>query len=329
MSSSAAARSTAAMAARRSPHVRFRRFAWFVLGFAVLVIIWGAVVRATGSGAGCGNHWPLCNGDVVPLAPRTATVIEYAHRLTSGLILVFVAMLWGAAVRTFPPGHGARRAAMWSAIFVVIEAGIGAGIVLLQLVEGNASALRAGYIAVHLINTMFLVAAITATVWWADHVPASGVEPSIRTSRRLLLAAMAAMLFVSASGAVVALGDTLFPQASLSAGLAADFDPASHFLIRLRMWHPLLAATVGISLVWLATRAAAFDEPALAGPGRWMVWLVAAQVALGAINLVTLAPLALQMAHLAVANILWIALVWAYLAHRDAGRDARARAASA
>jgi heme a synthase len=307
----------------------FRQLGWFVLGYAVLVIVWGAVVRATGSGAGCGNHWPLCNGDVVPLAPRAATIIEYAHRLTSALILIFVAILWGAAVRAFPRGHGARRAAMWSTVFVLIEAGIGAGIVLLQLVENNASALRAGYIAVHLMNTMFLVAALTATVWWGGHAGRPVVPPRATGSKRLLLAALVAMLIVSASGAVVALGDTLFPELSLAAGLAADFDPASHFLIRLRMWHPVLAVGVGLYLIALVTRASAFDDPALIAPGRWILWLVAGQVALGVINLVTLAPLTLQMAHLAVANLLWIATVWAFLAHADVVRDSHSPAASA
>src|ERR1043165_6000488 len=66
----------------------FTRFAWFTLTITVVVIVWGAVVRATGSGAGCGSHWPLCNGVVVPIAPRAATVIEFVHRLTSGLAMI-------------------------------------------------------------------------------------------------------------------------------------------------------------------------------------------------------------------------------------------------
>jgi heme A synthase len=121
----------------------FERLAWVVLIYGVLVIVWGAVVRATGSGAGCGAHWPLCNGDVVPLAPALATVIEFIHRSTSGVILILTALLVWAAFRTFPAGHAARRAAIWSMVFVLIEAAVGAGIVLLRLVQDNASLLRA------------------------------------------------------------------------------------------------------------------------------------------------------------------------------------------
>jgi hypothetical protein len=92
------------------------------LGYAIAVIIWGAVVRATSSGAGCGAHWPLCNGEVVPLAPRVQTVIEFAHRTTSGLILLLTAALVWAARSSYPAGHAARRAAGWSMVFVLIEA---------------------------------------------------------------------------------------------------------------------------------------------------------------------------------------------------------------
>ena len=106
---------------------QFLRLAWVTLGYAIAVIIWGAVVRATSSGAGCGAHWPLCNGDVVPLAPRVQTVIEFAHRTTSGLILLLTAALVWAARSSYPAGHAARRAAGWSMVFVLIEAALVGG----------------------------------------------------------------------------------------------------------------------------------------------------------------------------------------------------------
>ena len=217
----------------------------------VLVIVWGAVVRATGSGAGCGSHWPLCNGNVVPLAPSAATIIEFVHRVTSGLVMVLAIGLVVMARRTFPAGHPARRWALFSLLFMLIEAAIGAGIVLLQLVEGNASALRAGYVGGHLVNTLLLVAAMTTTIWAARSEP-----PVVRRSRSMsgFTVAMVTMLVVAATGAIVALGDTLFPSTSLAAGLAADLDPTSHFLIRLRVWHPILAAAVAVYLFWIAWR---------------------------------------------------------------------------
>src|SRR5262249_41187531 len=69
------------------------RFAWFVVAYNIAVILWGAYVRATGSGAGCGSHWPLCNGQVLPSAAQTQTLIEFTHRVTSGLSLVLMAVL--------------------------------------------------------------------------------------------------------------------------------------------------------------------------------------------------------------------------------------------
>src|SRR5688572_2756199 len=288
----------------------FIRYAWVALAMTVLVIVWGAVVRATGSGAGCGSHWPLCNGDIVPLAPTVSTVIEFVHRVTSGLVMVMAVGLVVMARRTFPAGHLARKWAWISLLFMVIEAAIGAGIVLLKLVEGNTSALRAGYVGGHLVNTLLLVAAMTTTIWVARSQPRMAERSRAMSG---FTVAMAAMLLVAATGAIVALGDTLFPSASLAAGLAADLDPTAHFLIRLRVWHPVLAATVAAYLFWIAWRHPDFAGEAQATPRQLVMMLIVGQCALGLINLLLLAPLSLQMAHLLGSNLLWITLVWAWL----------------
>ncbi|NQW05092.1 MAG: COX15/CtaA family protein [Acidobacteria bacterium] len=287
----------------------FVRFAWIALGLTVLVIVWGAVVRATGSGAGCGSHWPLCNGDVVPLAPTVGTVIEFVHRLTSGAVMLLAVGLVVLARRTFPAGHAVRTWAMISLVFMMIEAAVGAGIVLLRLVEDNASALRAAYVGVHLVNTLLLVAAMTTTIW-SVRAPSSARGAAGAT--RLFSVTMFAMLGVAATGAIVALGDTLFPHASLVEGLAADLDPTAHFLIRLRIWHPILAAAVASTVLWLAWRDPVFEGPEQETPRQFVIMLVIGQCALGVLNLVLLAPLTLQMAHLLVSNLLWIPLVWAW-----------------
>jgi len=281
----------------------FIRFAWISLAITVVVIIWGAVVRATGSGAGCGSHWPLCNGVVVPLAPAASTVIEFVHRLTSGvaMILSLAVLVW--AWRLFPAGHAARRWALASLVFMLVEAGIGAGIVLLGLVEDNASALRAGYIAVHLTNTMLLMGAMTGTIHAGQRAEGKGQregkgkreEGAGRTRWRTV--ALLLMIVVAAAGAVVALGDTLFPHASLVEGIAADLDPTSHFLIRLRVWHPVLAIGAAILAV-------------VAFRSSLVTTLVIVQMGLGVLNLAMLAPLPLQMAHLLGSNLLWVAMVW-------------------
>ena len=294
---------------------RFVRFAWLTLAITVVVIVWGAVVRATGSGAGCGSHWPLCNGDVVPLAPTTSTVIEFTHRLTSGLALVLSVVMFVWARRLFPPRHRARTWAGAALGFMLGEAAIGAGIVLLELVENNTSALRAIYQGVHLTNTMFLVGAMTATIRYSGTgvLGYSGIQVlGFAGVRPRVLVTLALMILVAAFGAIVALGDTLFPHATLSEGIAADFDSTSHFLIRLRIWHPILAAAASLLAVFTFRSAL-------------ITTLVLAQVGLGVLNLMMLAPLPLQMAHLVGSNVLWIAMVWAALASSARPATASAR----
>ncbi|MGH8637336.1 MAG: COX15/CtaA family protein, partial [Burkholderiales bacterium] len=94
------------------------RFAWSVLLYTVGVIAWGAYVRATGSGAGCGAHWPLCNGVVLPRSPTIATIIELSHRVTSGIALVAVLALLVWVFRACRPGHPARTGAVLSTCFM-------------------------------------------------------------------------------------------------------------------------------------------------------------------------------------------------------------------
>jgi cytochrome c oxidase assembly protein subunit 15 len=291
----------------------FVRFAWSTLAVTVVVIVWGAVVRATGSGAGCGSHWPLCNGAIVPLEPRTATVIEYVHRVTSGAAMLLSLGLVVGARRVFPAGHRARAWALAAFVVMLIEAALGAGLVLLGLVEDNTSALRAAYIAVHLANTMVLTGLMTGTVWWASQ-PVAGRAAVVRSGA--LLATMGLTVIVAAAGGAVALGDTLFPAASLGQGLSADLSPTSHFLVRLRVIHPILAVGMALALIVLIRRDATFAGKAGQSIRTTLVALVHLQVLLGVVNLLMLAPLPLQMAHLAGSNLLWIAMVWAWMGGR-------------
>ena len=280
---------------------RFARYAWCVLSYNLAVILWGAVVRATGSGAGCGSHWPLCNGEVVPRAPALETLIEFSHRVTSGLALLLVLGLVVFALRAFPKGHAVRFWAWAAFAFILGEAAVGAGLVLFQLVAGDKSVARALFMGSHLINTFLLLGALTLTAYRAGAADARRIDG--RSA-----AALSGMLIVGCSGAIAALGDTLFPAATLREALAQDLSPAAHTLLRLRVLHPFLSAGVGIGLVAMAWRTLQGAASA-SRYARAVIGLVALQTLAGAVNVLLLAPIALQIIHLLLADLLWIALV--------------------
>ena len=317
---------------------RLARFAWIVVAWNLAVIGWGAFVRATGSGAGCGQHWPLCNGEVVPRAPAVATIIELTHRVTSGLALLGLLALVIAVWRSRPAGHPARRAAAWSMLFMLTEAGVGAGLVLFELVADNASLARALFMAVHLANTFLLLGAMTLTARWLDDGQV-GMSLERRGGRAAIVGLLAlGVLVVSVSGAVAALGDTLFPATSLAHALQQDLSPASHVLLRLRVIHPTLAIILALALIVIAPRLPiAGDETRPGGgsglgPGALVALVAGVQAALGGLNVLLLAPVWLQLVHLLVADFLWMSVVLlgaATLAGRAPAEHAAAVAAAA
>ncbi len=284
---------------------RFANFAWGVLAYNLAVVLWGAYVRATGSGAGCGNHWPLCNGEITPLSPSAATLIEYTHRVMSGFDLALVAVLVIWAFRAFPKGHPVRPGAALSGIFLVSEALLGAALVLLQHVARNESASRAWSLSAHLLNTLTLIACLALTAWWASGRPR--IRLGIRGTTMATLT-LAAFMLLGVSGAIAALGDTLFPVQSLSQGFAQDFSPTANIFLRLRLWHPVLAALVGLWIAFYALRAVTRRPDARLAAGLVMS-LVGAELMVGMTNLFLLAPLWTQMVHLLVGDALWISLV--------------------
>jgi heme A synthase len=287
--------------------LRLARFAWAVLIYNVGVIAWGAYVRATGSGAGCGAHWPLCNGEVTLRAPAVETLIEFSHRATSGLALVLVVVLFFWARRVSHPGHPVRTGTAWSLAFMLSEAALGAGLVLFQLVAHDASAARAFAVGAHLLNTFLLLAALTLTVFWASG--GGRLHWSLGRKGGTLAAGGAALLIVSVAGAITALGDTLFPSESLAEGLNADLSATSHFLIRLRTIHPILAIVVAVYLmtsVWQFAGAGSRGRTL----ARTLTTLLAIQLAAGAANIALLAPIWLQLLHLLLADAVWIVYVF-------------------
>jgi heme a synthase len=287
-----------------APWSRFRRFAWAVLVYTVFVILFGAVVRITGSGAGCGQHWPTCHGEVAHLPRSIETAIELTHRVTSGLSLLLAIGLFVAAVRSFATGHPARRAALATLVFMVLEALIGAALVLLALVGRNDSLARAGVMAAHLVNTSLLTGAMTITAWSAGKRPQPAWR-GIRPQAWLFAGMLAGMLLVSTSGAVTALGDTLYPVATAS-GITPARSLGQSFLQSFRALHPILA--IGI-LAYLSYAIAALKTPATRRYARAAMGLLLLQMGAGVVNILLSAPAWMQVAHLCLATVLWIALV--------------------
>jgi heme A synthase len=289
--------------------VKFARASWTVVVYTVLTILWGAYVRATGSGAGCGRHWPLCNGEVVPQSPGTAMIIEFSHRASAGLSVVFVVALCVFAFRTHPKGDKVRKTAFASVFFALGEALVGALLVLYELVAHDTSMKRGVSSALHLVNTFFLVGALTLTAYFAS----GGAGIRLRKQGALpwiVLAVLGGMLLLGTSGAVTALGETLFPPRSLAEGFAQDLSPTAHLFLRLRVFHPMIAASVGAGVLGLATAgplARPNDVTRMAGRAALVLYL--AQFGLGLANVALLAPVWMQMLHLLFADLTWIALV--------------------
>ena len=285
----------------------FARYCWAVLAWNVAVVLWGALVRATGAGAGCGNHWPRCNGEVIPPSPSVQTLIEFTHRLMTGadgfMVLALVVLAW----RLHPPRSPVRTGAALSAFFLVTEALVGAALVKLDLVADNRSTSRVWWMSLHLVNTFMLLGSLTLAAWWASGWPRVRLRGQGAVAWALF-AAVAATLVVAVTGAITALGDTLYPKTAVGVTEGA----AATFLERLRIVHPVVAIATALSVVLVGM----FVRRRRPGPmtvrlSRRLTALFATQVMVGAFNVALLAPVWMQLVHLLVADVVWITLVCA------------------
>ncbi|MEO8877844.1 MAG: COX15/CtaA family protein [Polyangiaceae bacterium] len=290
---------------------RYQKLAAWALGYTLLVVIWGAFVRATGSGAGCGDHWPLCNGVVIPRAPRLETLIELSHRVTAGLSIGFGVAVAFFAFRVFPKGDRVRKAALTSCLLVMGEALIGAGIVLYKLVAHDESMARAMSMPLHLVNTFFLMGALAMTTWWArGRSPKPLVLRGQGVVGIVILLALISILLVATSGALAALGDTLFPPTSVAGAIIQDLSPSANVLVRLRLLHPFFALLAALATTVAATVARTLrPNPETSLLSRLAIVLVFSQIGAGLLNIALLAPVAMQLVHLALAELTWIAIV--------------------
>ncbi|OJX41356.1 MAG: hypothetical protein BGO78_01065 [Chloroflexi bacterium 44-23] len=288
---------------------KLARFSLFVLIYNIFVILFGAYVRASQSGAGCGAHWPSCQGEIIPINPIVETVIEFTHRITSGLALIFITLLVVFVFRWVKGKSKIKNAAILALVFTVLEALIGAGLVLFELVGDNDSIARAVIIALHLINTFMLLASLILVFEWTRFSePDKFVFPKGTVFWSILLTV--SVFLLAASGAITALGDTLFPSASFLEGMRQDATPGVHFLIQLRVYHPLIAILVGISIFFsLRYLAKITSNPKLYQYSVFLQILFLIQIFLGGLNVLLLAPIWMQIIHLLFADLIWLTYV--------------------
>ena len=286
------------------------RFAWAALYWNVAVVLWGAYVRATGSGAGCGNRWPLCDGDVVGASANGQTIVEFTHRITSVISLLMVTGLVVWCWRVTKKGDWARFSTVLAAALLANEALLGAALVLLKHVGNDQSVGRILFLCLHFGNTLLLLATLSLSAAWLSN--GSRSFTLIRKWREVgsVGLGLLATMIMGISGAVAALADTLYPATSLSASLAQDFSSGTPALLHVRVLHPAVATIAACYVLWVIWRTSAgrnqFSRPAIA-----LITLLFVQVGIGMTNVLLLAPVWLQIAHLLVADALWILLVLA------------------
>lgn len=290
-------------------HRAYACFAWITLGYTLLVILWGAYVRAAGAGNGCGDNWPLCDGQFLPQHPQLKTLIEFLHRASSGVDAVLIAGLLAGALWLYPRRHAVRRGAGWAAVFIVTEALLGAALVLFGWVGTNPSPARVTADALHLCNTLLLLAAVGLTAAWASGLPDATWRGQGRVGVQLGVG-LAGVLATGICGAMAALADTLYPATSLAAGWHQDFSSAGAALQRLRVLHPALAVVVGLYLLYFVLDGLPRPHTALArGLGVGVAAAVLVQWASGALDIGLLTPVWMQISHLFTADLLWLVLV--------------------
>jgi len=293
----------------------FAKFAWFALAYNLIVILWGVFLRASYSGDGCGQHWLTCGGEAIPSAPQLKTLIEFSHRITTALagLVVLVLVVWAFTKRK--KIQSVRTFAILSLLFILVEGAIGGGLVLTGNTAANWTPTRPYWTAGHLINTFILVAFLTLTAWSASRRRIFDLDVS-RQGIFAAIAGAALIFFVGVTGSMAALTTMLFPAGSIAEALAMDFDPLSHPLLRLRILHPIIAIAAGVAFFfisgWVRSKS---TDPNVHWWSRAISLLIILQLAFGAATLLSLGPILMELGHLLLADMVWIAYVLMFANH--------------
>ena len=283
--------------------------------FTLIVIVWGAWVRISHSGDGCGESWPLCAGEFIPSSAAKKTWIEYAHRLMSGSYGLWVIFLF-FYTRSKIQSH---RLKQWTGILfilMIIEALLGAKLVLFKLVGTNDSILRLVAMALHQINSLLLTGATFFIYLTSKHLSeihdprpsqSSNILRSVwnQTSATLKMLAFG-LLLVAMVGSWASLSNTLHPSDGLWEGLLKDFSDSSHYLVKLRFIHPLLASLFCFAAVtWKMNRYMENGKK----QDLFFAGAFAGAFLFGWMTLIFLAPVWMKLVHLVFAHLLWALII--------------------
>ena len=268
---------------------------------SIISIIAGAVVRATGSGDGCGSSWPSCNGRVIPSLNSASEQIEFSHRAISGLLLIVTVVIFIKSFKDSVPSLQ-KKVINYLTFFVLLEALIGAVIVLYEWVGMNSSIPRIAAVPLHLVNTFGLLAMYTVLFKLVQN-PKIKISSLIDRNFKIIT-----FLFVltGATGSIAALADVLFPSESFVAGIVEDFDSTSELLTRLRVLHPIASTVLSIMLFNESKRL----EIKFNLKTNQIKILVISGVTLGVLNVFININIFLSVVHLLVADLLWITYIY-------------------
>lgn len=268
--------------------------------YTLLVILWGAWVRISHSGDGCGDHWPLCGGNYIPDLSQKKTWIEYSHRLTSGFCGLLVIGIFFSLRKS---SNGLVRKFNWLLLGLMSsEALLGAVLVKSQLVILNDSVLRLLTMSLHQLNSFLLTG---TTFLFYLILKKNTVELKLKHPYLLL-----GFVILPLTGAVAALSTTLFPSVSLWQGILQDFSENTHLFVKLRVLHPLLA-----SLIACAFMAWCYAENLNRLAAEFLVAMV-----IGFVTLLTLSPAYLKLTHLLIAHLLWARLLYTLVSLPDSNK---------
>ncbi len=278
---------------------RFRQLCLTTLFFALFIIIWGAWVRFSHSGDGCGDHWPLCNDQFIPKNGEGKTWIEWFHRASSSMFGLVVLALSFYSFQCFPKKHKVRFWGSLSLIFTISEALIGAVLVLKGLTGQNDSLMRILILNLHLINSLFLTGSIL--MCWRH----SFKQVEIPFKKISIFAIM--FLFIALTGSVASLSNTLYPSSSLIQGILMDLNKNSPLILQLRILHPLIAICITSCILYFFIYKI-YSKKIRPISYTLIVFLVLG-ILTGTITLLSLSPVFMKLLHLLVAHTIWLCIL--------------------